>query len=181
MYLDDVTVPNVIVCEVGLEKSLKNLVDVPSWLVTPPNTAFEWPDEMSDGCCQIAPHLDEGGTKSVLCKNEEDCDVKYTNVGTKLASIVSSPRPQAVLTLLNSGDSSCLDESSGDSSSQKGRRAKGSCVQLHPKPHSEFVDSVWNCGYVCVWLYKKSKTYLRGFVYKPTYCSRLTDSWYVST
>ena len=157
MYLDDVTVPNVIVCEMK-KKVWKTswMYRRASWIVTPPNTAFEWPDEMSDGCCQIvAPHLDEGGTKSVLCKNEQDCDVKYTNVGTKLASIVSSPRPQAVLTLLNSGDSSCLDESSGDSSSQKGRRAKGSCVQLHPKPHSEFVDSVWNCGYVCVWLYKK--------------------------
>ena len=101
---------------------------------------------MSDGSCQIASHLDEGGTKSVLCKNEKDCDVKYT----KLASIVSSPRPQAVLTLLNSGDSSCSDESSGDSSSQKGRLARGSCVHLHPKPYSEFVDSVWNCVYVCV-------------------------------
>ena len=106
---------------------------------------------MSDGSCQIASHLDEGGTKSVLFKNEKDCDVKYTNAGTKLASIVVSPRPQAVLPLLNSGDSSCLDESSGDSSLQKGRRAKGSCViQLHPKPFSEFVDSVRNCVYVCV-------------------------------
>ena len=105
---------------------------------------------MTDGSCQIASHLDEGGTKSDLCKNEKDCDVKYTKAGTKLASIVSSPRPQAVLTLLNSADSSCSDESSGDSSSQKGRLAKGSCVHLHPKPYSDFVDSVWNCVYVCV-------------------------------
>ena len=104
---------------------------------------------MGDESCQIDPHPDDAETKSGLCKNEEDSDVKSANAGTKLASIVSA-RPQAVLTLLNSGDSSCSDDSSGDTSLKKGRRGRGSCVKLLPKPSSEYVDTVRDFVYVCV-------------------------------
>ena len=111
---------------------------------------------MSDESCQEAPHPDEAGTKSGLCRVEENSDVRSSTDINKLASTVS-PRPQAVLTLLNSGDSSYSDESSGDSCLEKEmgvgvRRVgkKGSCMKLLPKPSSEYVDSVRNSAYVCV-------------------------------